>query len=55
MRVREGFPDAFRDAAGVSVESFSTDFRRYLGWRGFIPASFLSNPPFARPFEGRLY
>jgi len=38
MRVREGFPDAFRDAAGVSVESFSTDFRRYLGWRGFVPA-----------------
>ena len=38
MRVREGFPDAFRDAAGVSVESFSTDFRRYLGWRGFLPS-----------------
>jgi len=36
MRVREGFPDAFRDAAGVSVESFSTDFRRYLSWRGFL-------------------
>jgi len=23
---------------GVSVESFGTDFRRYLGWRGFMPA-----------------
>jgi hypothetical protein len=38
MRVREGFPDAFQDVTGVSVESFSTDFRRYLGWRGFVPA-----------------
>ena len=38
MRVRGSFPDAFRDAVGVSVESFSTDFRRYLGWRGFQPA-----------------
>lgn len=38
MRVRDGFPDAFRDAVGVSVESFATDFRRYLGWRGFQPA-----------------
>jgi hypothetical protein len=38
IRVREGFPDAFQDAVGVSVESFATDFRRYLGWRGFLPA-----------------
>ena len=38
MRVREGFPDAFLDVVGVSVESFATDFRRYLGWRGFNPA-----------------
>jgi hypothetical protein len=38
MRIRGGFPDAFRDAAGVTVESFGTDFRRYLGWRGFVPA-----------------
>ena len=36
--VRGGFPEAFRDAVGVSVESFGTDFRRYLGWRGFLPA-----------------
>lgn len=38
MRVREGFPDAFRDALGVNIDSFATDFRRYLGWRGFLPA-----------------
>jgi hypothetical protein len=38
MRVQEGFPEAFRDTLGVSVESFTTDFRRYLGWRGFLPA-----------------
>jgi len=38
MRVRDGFPDAFREALGISVESFANDFRRYLGWRGFIPA-----------------
>ena len=43
MRVREGFPDAFRDVVGVSVESFATDFRRYLGWRGFLPS-----PPLSR-------
>src|SRR5262249_22725065 len=36
MRVRDGFPDAFREALGISVESFATDFRRYLGWRGFV-------------------
>jgi hypothetical protein len=34
MRVRDGFPDAFREALGISVESFATDFRRYLSWRG---------------------
>jgi len=39
MRVRDGFPDAFREALGISVESFATDFRRYLAWRGFVPAS----------------
>ncbi len=39
MRERDGFPDAFRDAVGVSVDSFSTDFRRYLSWRGFQPAA----------------
>ncbi|HVP61516.1 MAG TPA: hypothetical protein VMT11_13200 [Myxococcaceae bacterium] len=38
MRVRDGFQDAFQDAVGVSVESFATDFRRYLSWRGFQPA-----------------
>jgi hypothetical protein len=38
MRVHEGFPAAFREALGISVESFTTDFRRYLGWRGFMPA-----------------
>jgi hypothetical protein len=38
MRVHEGFPAAFREALGISVESFETDFRRYLGWRGFVPA-----------------
>ncbi|RPH69057.1 MAG: hypothetical protein EHM78_16635 [Myxococcaceae bacterium] len=38
MRVRDRFPDAFRDALGVNIESFATDFRRYLGWRGFLPA-----------------
>src|SRR5262249_3783316 len=38
MRVRDGFPDAFRDAVGISVESFATDFRRYLKWRGFVPS-----------------
>ena len=38
MRVRDGFPDAFREALGISVESFANDFRRYLGWRGFVPA-----------------
>ena len=38
MRVRDGFPDAFRDVVGVSVESFATDFRRYLGWRGYLLA-----------------
>ncbi len=38
MRVHDSFPEAFRDALGVSVESFATDFRRYLGWRGFLPA-----------------
>jgi hypothetical protein len=37
MRVREGFPEAFRDAVGVSVESFATDFQRWVGWRGFVP------------------
>ena len=39
MQVQGGFPEAFRDAVGVSVESFGTDFRRYLGWRGFLPAA----------------
>lgn len=39
MRVREGFPEAFRDAVGVSVEAFGTDFRRFLSWRGYRPAS----------------
>jgi len=34
----DGFPQAFRAALGISVESFETDFRRYLGWRGFMPA-----------------
>ena len=38
MRVREGFPQGFEDAVGVSVPSFGTDFRRYLAWRGFQPA-----------------
>ena len=33
----EGFPEAFRDVLGITVESFSTDFRRYLSWRGFLP------------------
>ncbi|HZJ55624.1 MAG TPA: hypothetical protein VFD38_15900 [Myxococcaceae bacterium] len=37
MRVKDGFPDAFQDAVGVSVDSFATDFARYLGWRGFLP------------------
>lgn len=37
MRERDGFPEAFKDAVGISVESFGTDFRRYLGWRGFVP------------------
>jgi len=39
MRVRGGFPEGFREAVGISVESFSTDFRRYLSWRGFVPAA----------------
>lgn len=39
MRALDGFPEAFRDVVGVSVESFGTDFRRYLGWRGFLPAA----------------
>ena len=39
MRAQDGFPEAFRDVVGVSVESFGTDFRRYLGWRGFLPAT----------------
>lgn len=39
MRVQDGFPDAFRDAVGVSVESFGTDFLRYLSWKGFRPAT----------------
>lgn len=38
MRERDGFPAAFKDAVGIRVESFGTDFRRYLGWRGFVPA-----------------
>ena len=37
MRVHGGFPEAFREALGISVDSFETDFRRYLGWRGFMP------------------
>jgi hypothetical protein len=37
MRERDSFPEAFKDAVGISVESFGTDFRRYLGWRGFVP------------------
>jgi hypothetical protein len=37
MRERDSFPQAFKDAVGISVESFGTDFRRYLGWRGFVP------------------
>jgi hypothetical protein len=44
MRERDSFPEAFKDAGGVSVESFGTDFRRYLGWRGFVPAG-LDAPP----------
>jgi len=43
MRVRDGFPDAFREALGISVESFATDFRRYLSWRGFQPAPTLGH------------
>jgi len=39
MRVRGGFPEAFRDAVGLSVEPFATDFRRYLTWRGFHSAT----------------
>jgi hypothetical protein len=35
MRVREGFPDSFKEILGISVQSFATDFRRYLQWRGF--------------------
>ncbi len=38
MRVRKGFLEAFQEAVGISVESFATDFRRYLSWRGFQPA-----------------
>jgi hypothetical protein len=38
MRERDSFSEAFKDAVGISVESFGTDFRRYLGWRGFVPA-----------------
>jgi hypothetical protein len=37
MRERDSFPAAFKEAVGISVESFGTDFRRYLGWRGFVP------------------
>ena len=37
MRERDSFAEAFKDAVGISVESFGTDFRRYLGWRGFVP------------------
>jgi len=37
MRERDSFPEAFKDAVGISTESFGTDFRRYLGWRGFVP------------------
>jgi len=37
MRVREGFRPGFEDAVGMSVASFSTDFRRWLEWRGFLP------------------
>ena len=43
MRVRDGFPDAFREALGISVETFATDFRRYLSWRGFQPAPTLGH------------
>jgi hypothetical protein len=42
MKGREGFPEAFKDAVGVSVESFETDFRRYLSWNGFRPAPSVS-------------
>jgi hypothetical protein len=44
MRERDGFPEAFKDAVGISVESFGTDFRRYLGWRGFVPAPLAGGP-----------
>jgi hypothetical protein len=45
MRERDSFPEAFKDAVGIGVESFGTDFRRYLGWRGFVP------PPPPEPDE----
>jgi hypothetical protein len=44
MGIRDGFPGAFHEALGVGVESFATDFRRYLGWRGFQPAPALVIP-----------
>lgn len=44
MRVRDGFPDAFREGTGLGVDSFSTDFRRYLAWRGFLPAAAHDTP-----------
>ncbi|HUM12840.1 MAG TPA: hypothetical protein VLT82_17970 [Myxococcaceae bacterium] len=49
MRVREGFPDAFQDAVGISVESLARDFRRYLLWRGFVPAPAAVTPVQPRP------
>lgn len=44
MRVLGGFPDAFHDVVGITVESFATDFRRYLGRRDFVPASAVPMP-----------
>ena len=38
MRVRRSFPDAFRDVLGIGVESFTSEFRRHLSWRGFVPS-----------------
>jgi len=37
MRVREGFPDAFKEAVGISVGSLETDFHRYLSSRSYLP------------------
>jgi hypothetical protein len=44
MRVLGGFPDAFHDVVGITVESFATDFRGYLGRRDFVPASAVPMP-----------